>query len=41
VNKKGKIEKIHTGFSGPGTGDHYTEQKKEIYDEVNNLLAEK
>jgi thiol-disulfide isomerase/thioredoxin len=41
VNKKGQIEKIHTGFSGPGTGDHYTEQKKEIYDEVNNLLAEK
>jgi thiol-disulfide isomerase/thioredoxin len=41
VNKKGQIEKIHTGFSGPGTGDHYAEQKKEIYDEVNNLLAEK
>jgi thiol-disulfide isomerase/thioredoxin len=40
VNKKGQIEKIHTGFSGPGTGAHYEEQKKEIYDEVNHLLAE-
>jgi|HubBroStandDraft_1064217.scaffolds.fasta_scaffold33351_4 thiol-disulfide isomerase/thioredoxin len=41
VNKKGQIEKIHTGFSGPGTGEHYEEQKKEFYDEVNALLAEK
>jgi thiol-disulfide isomerase/thioredoxin len=40
VGKTGKIEKIHTGFSGPGTGVHYEEQKKEIYDEVNRLLAE-
>lgn len=40
VNKKGKIDKIHTGFSGPGTGEHYEEQKKEIADEVNRLLAE-
>jgi thiol-disulfide isomerase/thioredoxin len=39
VNKKGQIEKIHTGFSGPGTGDHYEEQKKEFYDEVNGLLT--
>jgi hypothetical protein len=41
VNKKGQIEKIHTGFSGPGTGEHYDEQKKEFYDEVKGLLAEK
>jgi thiol-disulfide isomerase/thioredoxin len=41
VNMKGKIEKVHTGFSGPGTGEHYGEQKKEFYDEVNELLAEK
>ncbi len=40
VNKKGQIEKVHTGFSGPGTGEHYEEQKKEIADEVNRLLAE-
>jgi thiol-disulfide isomerase/thioredoxin len=41
VNKKGEIEKIHTGFSGPGTGEHYGEQKKEFYGEVDRLLAEK
>jgi thiol-disulfide isomerase/thioredoxin len=41
VNRKGQIEKIHTGFSGPGTGEHYEEQKKEFYDEVNDLLGEK
>jgi thiol-disulfide isomerase/thioredoxin len=41
VNKKGQIEKIHTGFSGPGTGEHYEEQKKEFYDKVNAMLAEK
>jgi thiol-disulfide isomerase/thioredoxin len=39
VNKKGQIEKIHTGFSGPGTGDHYEEQKKEFALEINQLLA--
>lgn len=25
IDKKGEIRKIHTGFSGPGTGDHYTD----------------
>ena len=40
VNKSGKIEKVHTGFSGPGTGEHYEEQKKEFYDTVNALLGE-
>ena len=39
VNKKGQIEKIHTGFSGPGTGAHYEEQKQEFYDTVNGMLA--
>ena len=39
VGKTGHIEKIHTGFNGPGTGEHYEEQKKEFYDEVNGLLA--
>ncbi|MBS1604577.1 MAG: TlpA family protein disulfide reductase [Bacteroidetes bacterium] len=38
VNKKGQIEKIHTGFSGPGTGAHYEEQKQEFYDMVNGML---
>jgi thiol-disulfide isomerase/thioredoxin len=41
VGKSGKIEKIHTGFSGPGTGEHYEQQKQEIYSMVNDLLAAK
>ena len=40
VNKKGDIELIHTGFSGPGTGAHYEEQKKEFYTTVDRLLGE-
>jgi len=40
VNKKGLIELIHTGFSGPGTGAHYEEQKKEFFQTVDRLLGE-
>lgn len=40
VNKKGAIEKIHTGFSGPGTGAHYEDQKKEFYETVDRLLVQ-
>ena len=39
VGKTGHIEKIHTGFSGPGTGEHYEEQKKEFYATVDGLLV--
>lgn len=38
INRKGEVEKIHTGFNGPGTGVHYEEQKKEFYEIVNGLL---
>ncbi|HTI90809.1 MAG TPA: TlpA disulfide reductase family protein, partial [Puia sp.] len=41
VGKTGKIEKVHTGFSGPGTGAHYEEQKKEFYSIVNSMLEDK
>ena len=41
VGKTGRIEKIHTGFSGPGTGSHYEDQKTEFYTIVNDLLAAK
>jgi len=41
VGKSGKIERIHTGFSGPGTGQHYEDQKQEFYTLVNDLLAAK
>lgn len=39
VGKTGHIEKVHTGFSGPGTGTHYDDQKTEFYTIVNDLLA--
>jgi len=41
VGKDGKIAKIHTGFSGPGTGPHYDEQQKEFLTIVDSLLAVK
>ena|ERR1700689_4799103 len=39
IGKDGNVAKIHTGFNGPGTGEHYDEQKKEFYGIVNALLA--
>ncbi len=40
VGRKGEIEKIHTGFSGPGTGVHYEEEKKAFYKTVDGLLEQ-
>jgi hypothetical protein len=40
VDRKGNIQKIHTGFNGPGTGEHYEDQKKEFYETVDGLLGE-
>ncbi len=41
IDKKGSVRKIHTGFSGPGTGAHYTEFSAEFEDLIRSLLAEK
>lgn len=41
VSKKGNIQKIDSGFSGPATGDEYTKFKKEFDRIVNQLLNEK
>jgi thiol-disulfide isomerase/thioredoxin len=41
IDKKGDVRKIHTGFSGPGTGKHYTEFTTEFEKLTNDLLAEK
>jgi len=40
IDKKGKVRKIKTGFSGPGTGKHYInfQEKFELF--VNGLLNE-
>jgi thiol-disulfide isomerase/thioredoxin len=39
LNRRGEVEKIHTGFNGPGTGEHFQEQKKEFYEIINELLS--
>ena len=41
IDKQGNVSKIHTGFSGPGTGKHYTEFIAEFEKLTENLLAEK
>ncbi len=40
VDRKGNVRKIHTGFSGPATGDHYTQFVQEVRNELDALLAE-
>lgn len=40
IDKKGMVRKIHTGFNGPGTGDHYEIFKKEFNELVDGLLKE-
>jgi len=40
IDKKGDVRKIHTGFSGPGTGDYYTTFVSEFEKLTDNLLAE-
>jgi peroxiredoxin len=40
IDKKGNVSKIHTGFSGPGTGDYYTQFTAEFEKLTDNLLAE-
>ena len=41
IDKKGEVRKIHTGFSGPGTGKYYNEFVTEFEQTIKNLLAEK
>ena len=41
IDKNGKIRKIHTGFSGPGTGSHYADFVKEFEQTIDDLLSEK
>jgi hypothetical protein len=40
IDRRGNVRKIHTGFSGPATGEHYTEFVKEVKDTLDRLLAE-
>ncbi|MBA9076435.1 MULTISPECIES: peroxiredoxin family protein [Rufibacter] len=41
IDKQGKVRKIHTGFSGPGTGKYYEEFVQEFNQTIDGLLAEK
>lgn len=41
IDRKGKVRKIHTGFSGPATGARYGEWATEFDALVTGLLAEK
>lgn len=41
VGRDGKVKKIHTGFSGPGTGEYYDRFIEEFNETVNELLNEK
>jgi len=40
IGKDGKVKKIHTGFSGPGTGEYYEQFKEDFNETVNALLNE-
>jgi thiol-disulfide isomerase/thioredoxin len=40
VDRRGKVRRIHTGFSGPATGRHHEEWRAEFTALVNQLLAE-
>jgi thiol-disulfide isomerase/thioredoxin len=40
IDRKGNVRKIHTGFSGPATGDHYIQFVSEVKDTLDRLLAE-
>ncbi len=40
IDRKGQVRKIHTGFSGPATGVHFDEFKREFNETVDTLLKE-
>ena len=40
IDKKGIVRKIHSGYDGPATGQHYEEFKKEFNELMNSLLKE-
>ena len=38
IDKKGKVQSIHIGFQGPGTGDRYPAQVKKLYELAQQAL---
>ena len=41
IDRKGNVRKIHTGYTGPATGDHYVQFVNEVKTTLDQLLAEK
>lgn len=40
LDAQGEVRKIHTGFSGPGTGEYYEEFKEDFNTTINELVKE-
>src|ERR1700753_1394416 len=40
IDRKGQVRKVHTGFSGPATGEHYQQFVDEFKKNLDTLLAE-
>lgn len=40
IDRGGRVRQIHTGFSGPGTGEYYEELQQEFRSTITTLLAE-
>jgi hypothetical protein len=40
IDRQGKVRRIHTGFSGPGTGKYYQEFVEEFNQFTDKLLGE-
>ncbi len=38
IDKSGKVKEVHTGFNGPGTGEHYETYKKEFNALMDEML---
>jgi thiol-disulfide isomerase/thioredoxin len=41
IDRTGVVRKIHTGFSGPATGEHYTQFVGEVKSTLDQLLAQR
>ena len=40
IDRDGRVRSIHTGFNGPGTGEHFTRLQNQFTELVTTLLAE-
>jgi peroxiredoxin len=40
IDRRGNVRKIHTGYTGPATGDHYVQFVTEVKSTLDQLLAE-